>query len=109
MSEFEKDVNEMEAPELLEQHRRAHPNEGQDNTPEWAVGLVREFEADAKQWHHRQGWTAFWLGFLSLVTATGCAGALACGVWQPVVTAVGLINLVLAGGWLHKAKAGWSA
>lgn len=114
MSELEKkSVNEMDAAEMLKKHREEHPEEYPDGDRTegggWAEELIRELHSDSKKWHHRQGWNAFGLGLLSVITAASCAAALTCGLWRPIVTAIGLVNLVLAGGWWQKAKAGWNA
>lgn len=108
MSELEKkSVNEMDAAEMLEQLREEHPVAQEETTEEWAMKMIREFDANAKKWHHRQGWEAAGLGFLSAVTVAACCAALIGGLWQPIVAGIAAVNLVMAGAWWHKAKAGW--
>lgn len=109
MSEQEKkNINEMDAAEMLEQHRSNAPRKEQP-AESWAADLIREFEADAKAWHHRKGWEAAGLMLLSAVTVGACAAALIGAVWQPIVAGIGAVNLMMAGAWWQKAKEGWSA
>lgn len=111
MSEQEmKNVNEMDAAEMLERHQ------GRDQTPRQeqpaeseVVKLIREFDADARRWHHRQGWEAFGLCLLSGLTVAACCAALAFGCWQLITVGIGAANLMMAGAWWQKAKAGWLA
>lgn len=108
MSEFEKKkINEMDAAEMLERYGRERPREEQP-TEHWAEDLIREFDADAKRWHHRQGWEAAGLATLCAVTVVACCAALVGALWQPIVVGIGAVNLMMAGAWWHKAKAGWS-
>lgn len=110
MSEMEKkNVNEMDAAEMLAGYReKAAPQERPQNTEHWAEDLIREFDADAKRWHHRQGWEAAGLATLCAVTVVACCAALVGALWQPIVVGIGAVNLMMAGAWWHKAKAGWS-
>ena len=111
MSELEKkDVNEMDAAEMLAGHREEHPvedqSEGQDNKY-WDRVMVRGAEGYNKRWHHRQGWEAFGLMCLSTLTVVACAAAFVGGLWQPIVAGIAAANLMMAGAWWQKAKAGW--
>lgn len=109
MSEQEKkNYNEMDVAEMLERHRKEHPVKRQETTEEWAAKMIREFESDAKRWHHRQGWEAAGLALLCAVTVAACGAALIGGLWQPIVAGIAAVNLMMAGAWWHKAKAGWS-
>ena len=110
MSEFEKkDVNEMDAAEMLAGYReKAAPQERPQSTEGWAAEMIREFDANAKKWHHRQGWEAFGLMCLSALTVVACAAAFVGGLWQPIVAGIAAANLMMAGAWWQKAKAGWS-
>ena len=112
MSEFEKKaIDEMDAAEMLAMHREEHPVEDQTEgraTEHWAAEMIREFEGDAKRWHHRRGWEAFGLGLLSCVTVLACTAAAITGIWKPIVVGVAVVNTVMTGAWMHKAKAGWS-
>lgn len=112
MSESEKKaIDEMDAAEMLAMHREEHPVEGEtegQTTEHWAAEIIREFDDNAKRWHHRQGWEAFGLGLLSGVTVLACAAAAITGIWKPIVVGVAVVNTVMTGAWMHKAKAGWS-
>ena len=121
MSEFEKKaIDEMDAADVVTaaqeaDRKRAVPvephaedqTEGQ-TTEHWAAEMIREFEGDAKRWHHRQGWEAFSLACYHGLTVLACAGALVGGPWGLILAGIGISNLIMVGGWLHKAKAGWS-
>lgn len=113
MSELEKkDVNEMDAAEMLEGYRAENPAAGgrrEKAAEDWAREMLREFEGDARRWHHRQGWEACGLALLSAVTAMSCGAALIGGNWMPIVACIGISNVAMAGAWMQKAKAGWSA
>lgn len=112
MSDFEKKaIDEMDAAEMLAMHREEHPVEDQTEgraTEHWAAEMIREFEGDAKRWHHRRGWEAFGLGLLSCVTVLACAAAAVTGIWKPIVAGIAVVNTVMTGAWMHKAKVGWS-
>lgn len=113
MSEFEKKaIDEMDAAEMLQRHREEHPVEDQtkDQVAEhWAAEMIREFDDNAKRWHHRQGWEAFYLACYHGLVVLACAGALVGGPWGLILVGIGISNLIMLGGWMHKAKAGWSA
>ena len=120
MSEKEK-INEMDAAEMLEKHE-AGPEEQRavaearaaeqaseqgETTGHWAADMIREFEADAKRWHHRQGWEAFGLCLVAGMTVLSCCAAILYGCWKPVVLGIAAANLMMTGAWWQKAKAGW--
>ena len=111
MSEFEKNVNEMDAAEMLRLHREEHPVEDETEgrrTEDWAREMIREFETDARAWHHRQGWEAFGHGCYHALVLLACAGGLLCGFRELILVGIGVSSLIMLGGWLGKAKAGWS-
>lgn len=112
MSEIEKNVNEMDAAEMLEGYRAENGRESDQagqTTEEWVGELIREFDAGAKRWHHRQGWEAFGLCLLSGLTVAACCASILYGVWKPIVMGIAATNLMMAGAWWQKAKAGWQA
>ena len=112
MSETEKKtVNEMDAAEMLEMHREEHPVEDRAEVQSdeyWDRVMVRGAEGYNKRRRHRQGWEAFGLGLLSCVTVLACTAAAITGIWKPVVAGIAVVNTVMTGAWMHKAKAGWS-
>ena len=119
MSEFEKDVNEMDAADVVAAAQEADrkrmvpvephaedQTEGRSNE-HWDAEMIREFEDNAKRWHRRQGWEAFYLACYHGLTVLACAGAMLGGPWELILASIGISNLIMMGGWLHKAKAGW--
>ena len=113
MSELEKkNVNEMDAAEMLEGYRaeNAVDAEQQEQTTEdWVRDMVREFDANARRWNHRQGWEAFGLCLVSGLTVVACCTAVLYGCWRPIVMGIAAANLLMAGAWWQKAKEGWNA
>lgn len=81
--------------------------EGQ-TTEQWAVEMVREFERNRKRWHRRKGWGAFGLACFHGLSVAACCAALLGNYWQLVLVGLAAANLLMVGGWLGKAKAGWS-
>lgn len=73
----------------------------------WAAEMIREFDADAKRWHRRQGWGALGLACFHGLSVAACCAALLGSCWQLVLVGLTAANLLMVGGWLHKAKAGW--
>ena len=112
MNEFEKKViDEMDAAEMLAMHREEHPVEDRAEVQSdeyWDRVMVRGAEGYNKRRRHRQGWEAFWLACYHGLVALACAGALVGGPWGLILVGIGISNLIMMGGWLHKAKAGWS-
>ena len=110
MSELEKkNVNEMDAAEMLERHQRLEHGERHGVLTEHEViEAFREFEAGAKRWSRRQGWTAIGLCLLSAVTVVACCAALAFGYEKLILIGIGAANLMMAGAWWQKAKEDWA-
>lgn len=116
MSDFEKkDIDEMDAAEMLQKHREEHPvedpTEGQSDGG-WDWEMTAKFKGSGERRHRRhrrQGWEAFGLGLLSCVTVLACTAAAITGIWKPIVVGIAVVNLMMTGAWWHKAKAGWSA
>ena len=91
--------------------RRVVPAEDQtegQTTEHWAAELIREFDENAKRWHRRQGWGAFGLACFHSLNVMACCAALLGNYWQLVLVGLSAANLLMVGGWLGKAKAGWS-
>lgn len=113
MSEMEKkDINEMDAAEMLERHREQHrerETERPRTTENWTQELIREFRDDSQRWHRRQGWDAFVLCLVAGLTVVSCCAALVLGEWKAIVAGIAAANLLLAGGWWHKAWEEWRA
>ena len=109
MSELEKkDINEMDAAEMLEQHQGLERDDRPGQTDEhWAADLIREFDENAKRWHRRKGWEAFGLFILSGLTVAACCAALTFGYRELILVGIGAANLMMAGAWWQKAKEGW--
>lgn len=116
MSEFEKTINEMDAADMVTaaqeaDRKRVVPVEDQTEgrgDGAWGREMMQEFEGNAQAWHHRQGWEAFYLACYHGLVVLACAGALMGGPWGLILVGIGISNLIMVGGWLHKAKAGWS-
>lgn len=108
MSEIEKkNVNEMDAAEMLAGYREKAAPRVQEQGDEDLTAMLRKLDARLRQKHHRQGWEAFGLMCLSALTVVACAAAFVGGLWQPIVAGIAAANLMMAGAWWQKAKAGW--
>ena len=84
-----------------------YQTEGQ-TTEHWAAELIREFDENAKRGHRRQGWGAFGLACFHSLNVMACCAALLGNYWQLVLVGLAVANLLMVGGWLGKAKAGWA-
>lgn len=113
MSEMEmKDVNEMDAAEMLERHREQHREqeaERPQTTEGWALEMIREFETEAARDLCRQGWEALGLCLVAAVTVLSCCAALVLGEWKAIVAGIAAANLLQAGGWWTRAWERWHA
>lgn len=110
MNEIKRDSNEMDAAEMLEKHREEHPVEDQTEgyTEEWCGEIVVEVGSEVRRWALRQKRDASALAVVSWLTVVACAAACMTGIWEPIVTGIAAVNLMMTGAWCHKAKAGWS-
>lgn len=106
---FGKSERAEEAKRILEAAEEPH-EEGETegrNTEDWVREMMQEFDVNAKRWHRRQGWEAFCIaGFHALSVVACCAALLGC-YWQLVLVGMAAANLLMVGGWLNKARAGW--
>lgn len=125
MSEKEK-INEMDAAEMLAGYRAENPVDAvemlkgyraekdkkapaADLTEREILKMIRDFDADVRRWNRRQGWEAFGLCLVSCLVVMACCAAMLGGPWKLVIAGIDAAHLMLAGAWLQKAKAGWSA
>ena len=114
MSEFEKKtIDEMDAADVVTAAQEAdrkrvvpvEPN-AEDQTEEWSGRIEVEVGSEVKRWAKRQKRDACALALLSHATWFACAAALMTGIWEPVVLGIALVNLMMTGAWMHKAKVG---
>lgn len=111
----EASVNEMDAPDVLERHRKKEaekaqsPSHPEKTTEQWVGEMIRAFDAGARAQHRKQGWEAFELGCISTAVALACGAALVTGLWRPIVVCIGAANLLMTGAWLYRAKDHWEA
>lgn len=121
MSDFEKKaIDEMDAADVVTaaqeaDRKRVVPVEtnAEDQTEGrhdggWDWEMTAKFKGSDKRRHRRQGWEAFYLACYHGLVALACAGAMLGGPWELILAGIGISNLIMVGGWLHKAKAGWS-
>lgn len=118
MSEFEKKaIDEMDAADVVAAAQEAdrkrmvpvevrEEGETEGRTEEWSGKITVEVGGEVKWWAKRQKRDACALALLSNATWFACAAALMTGIWEPVVLGIALVNLMMTGAWMHKAKVG---
>lgn len=125
MSEFEKSVNEVDAAEMLEEFGKSDAAQAAERIMAEAAqepceegetggGCIEErcgeftvkLSGEAERWVRRQKRDACALALLSQATWFACAVALMTGFWEPIVAGIALVNLMMTGAWMHKAKVG---
>lgn len=111
MSELEKkNVNEMDAAEMLERCRNENASAPDETSEAWAERMTREFDVDVKKRRRLQSWGTIGLCVISGLcglAATACCAGVTFGNENLILVGIGAANLMMAGAWWQKAKAGW--